>query len=314
MGVWDYIKNSGEYPDYANWAMDWVGMMPGKRGSRRLLGDHILSQNDLMSAKFPDAVAIGGWPMDDHPPGGFDRADIPPNTNLRTEEVYEIPLRSLYSRNITNLFMAGRNISATIAAFTSTRVMATCAVIGQAVGTAAAQCLERRISPRQLASDQKLVSELRQQLLRDDQTIKNARNEDPLDIARTAKVSASQKSRKHARRYSWMDSLAIIRTKRAMHSSGTAGLLHEFFSQAWIELSWDQPQRIRRVQLTFDTGFQRQLTLSASDSITRTLIRQPQPETVKDYVIEYTDANGARKELKSVQGNHQRLNRHTFSQ
>jgi hypothetical protein len=81
---------------------------------------------------------------------------------------------------------------------------------------------------------------------------------------------------------------------------------------AWIELSWDQPQRIRRVQLTFDTGFQRQLTLSASDSITRTLVRQPQPETVKDYIIEYTDASGARKELKSVQGNHQRLNRHTF--
>ena len=85
--------------------------------------------------------------MDDHPPGGFDRADLPPNTVLRTPEVYEIPLRSLYSRNINNLMMAGRNISATYAAFTSSRVMATCAVIGQAVGTAAAQCVERCLAP-----------------------------------------------------------------------------------------------------------------------------------------------------------------------
>ena len=73
LGVWDYIKNSGEHTASANWALDWVGMMPGKRGSRRLLGDHVLTQNDLMSSNFADAVAIGGWPMDDHPPAGFDR-------------------------------------------------------------------------------------------------------------------------------------------------------------------------------------------------------------------------------------------------
>ncbi|NWF83803.1 MAG: FAD-dependent oxidoreductase, partial [Bryobacteraceae bacterium] len=130
MGIWDYIKNSGEHPTSANWAMDWVGMMPGKRGSRRLMGDHLLTEHDLLRGTFPDGVAIGGWPMDDHPPGGFDRPDLPPNTVLRTQEVYNIPLRALYSRNVSNLMMAGRNISATHAAFTSTRVMATCAVIG----------------------------------------------------------------------------------------------------------------------------------------------------------------------------------------
>ncbi len=88
LGVWDYIKNSGEFPGSANWALDWIGMMPGKRGSRRLVGDHILTQNDLLSGDFDDAVAIGGWPMDDHPPGGFDRADLPPNTVLRTPSHY----------------------------------------------------------------------------------------------------------------------------------------------------------------------------------------------------------------------------------
>ncbi|MCA9443108.1 MAG: FAD-dependent oxidoreductase, partial [Candidatus Omnitrophica bacterium] len=72
MGVWDYIKNSGDHPDSANWGMDWVGMIPGKRESRRVIGDHILTQSDLMglNGDFEDAVAIGGWPFDNHPPSG----------------------------------------------------------------------------------------------------------------------------------------------------------------------------------------------------------------------------------------------------
>jgi hypothetical protein len=89
LGVWDYIKNSGDFPDSLNWAMDWVGMMPGKRGGRRITGDHILTQQNLMKGSFEDAVAIGGWSMDDHPPGGFDRPDLPPNTTLRPPEVYD---------------------------------------------------------------------------------------------------------------------------------------------------------------------------------------------------------------------------------
>ena len=147
MGVWDYIKNSGEVPGSSNFAMDWVGMMPGKRGSRRMVGDYMLRQQDLLTSTVTDGVAIGGWPMDDHPPGGFDRSDIAPNTVLHPPEVYNIPLRSMYSRNISNLMMAGRNISATHVAFTSTRVMATCATIGQAVGTAAAQALRAGVTP-----------------------------------------------------------------------------------------------------------------------------------------------------------------------
>jgi hypothetical protein len=287
--------------------------MPGKRGGRRLVGDHILTQHDLMSATFPDSVAIGGWPMDDHPPGGFDRADLPPNTVLRTPEVYEIPLRSLYSKNVTNLMMAGRNISATHAAFTSTRVMATCAVIGQAVGTAAAQCVERGISPRQLANDKKLVSDLRQQLLRDDQTIKNARNEDSRDLARSAKVTASAEE-PHAKASLLLDgAVRNIPDKKGDPREWHCWSAPMKAEGQWIELSWDTPQRINRIHVTFDSGFQRQLTLSASDSITRTVMRQPQPETVRDYVIEYGDGAGSRKHLMEVKGNHQRLNRHTFA-
>src|SRR5256885_17032659 len=102
-------------------------------------------------------VAIGGWPNEDHPPGGFEYSDEKPANQIRMAEPYNIPLRSLYSRNIKNLMMAGRNISATHVAFTSARVMATCSVIGQATGTAAAMCARLGLTPRQLQQDKERV-------------------------------------------------------------------------------------------------------------------------------------------------------------
>jgi hypothetical protein len=313
MGVWDYIKNSGDFPDSKHWAMDWVGMMPGKRGSRRLVGDYLLKQQDLMKSTFPDSVAIGGWSMDGHPPEGFDRSDLPPNTVLAPPEVYDIPLRSLYSRNIRNLMMAGRNISASYVAFTSARVMATCAVIGQAVGTAAAQCVESRISPRDLARDAGHTAKLRQALLRDDQTIKSLTNQDPLDLARNAKVTASAEAGPATAALLLDGHVRDIPDKK-----GDPAVVHHWAAPvttgrpAWIELKWDRPQRVREVQLTFDSGFKRQLTLSAQESQNVNLLRAAQPETVKDYTVVGRTADGAERVLATVKGNFQRLNRHRF--
>jgi hypothetical protein len=293
--------------------MDWVGMMPGKRGSRRLLGDYLLKQQDLMQASFPDAVAIGGWAMDGHPPEGFDRPDLPPNTVLRPPEVYDIPLRSLYSRNISNLFMAGRNISASYVAFTSARVMATCAVEGQAIGTAAAQCLEARLLPRDLARDAAQIAKLRQVLLRDDQTIKGLTNQDPLDLARSAKVTASAESGA-ARAALLLDGHA----RDMPDSHGDPAEVHHWAAPvaegrpAWVELRWDRPQRIREVQITFDSGFKRQLTLTAQETQNVNLLRAPQPETVKDYVVVARLADGTERRIAAVKNNFQRLNRHRF--
>ncbi len=302
LGVWDYIKNSGDHPSSANWALDWIGMMAGKRGSRRILGDHILTQHDLMRGTFEDAVAIGGWPMDDHPPGGFDRPDLPPNTVLRPPEVYNIPLRSLYSRNVENLMMAGRNISATHAAFTSTRVMATCACIGQAVGTAAAMCVQERLAPRELARDPTRVKRLQQALLRDDQTLRGVRNEDDLDLARRAQTAASSEE-PHAPASNIIDGWVRDIPGKEIH--GWQGRMGQ--GGAWIELRWPQPVKISEVQLTFDTGFQRELTLTSSEAAHRGIIRAAQPETVRDYVLLAGD-----KELARVSGNYQRLRRHRF--
>lgn len=146
-GVWDHIKNQGNH-NAENWALEWIGFLPGKRESRRYIGDHILMQNDIRAeGRFEDIVAYGGWTMDDHFPAGFKHPGYP-NIFHPAPSPYGIPYRSLYSKNIDNLLFAGRNISATHAALSSTRVMATCSVIGQAVGTAASIAVKNNLSPR----------------------------------------------------------------------------------------------------------------------------------------------------------------------
>jgi hypothetical protein len=310
MGVWNYIKNSGEKPESANWGMDWVGMVPGKRESRRIMGDHLLTQHDLegKTPAFPDAVAIGGWSMDDHPPSGFDKSDQRPARQIRMAEPYNIPLRSLYSRNIRNLMMAGRNISASHVAFTSTRVMATCAVMGQAAGAAAAQCVRRGITPRQLAQDTVLLPEFQQTLLRDDQTICRARNTDPTDVARRADVTSSSEldgdDGEHVIN-------GYVRDLPGKTEHLWAGKMAD--DGAWVELTWPRPQKLSHVQITFDTGFQRPLTLTSQNNFHGRMMRGPQPETVRDYELLYTDKAGETRSLAKVTGNHQRLNRHTFA-
>jgi FAD dependent oxidoreductase len=310
MGVWDHIKNSGRFPTSANWALDWVGMLPGKREARRLVGDHILTQQDLMglNGDFEDAVCIGGWNLDEHPPTGFEDPEKPPFVSIKLKDVYNIPLRSLYSKNIRNLFMAGRNMSATHTAFSSTRVMGTCAVEGQAIGTAAALCIKHKLLPRGLYQDKAMLKSLQQTLLRDDQSIKGLKNEDPHDLARLARVTASGEHENCTAANvinGWVRALPAYENRWAA-PLGESG--------AWIELAWENPQTIRRVQLTFDSGFQRELTLSSSAAANIDILRAPQPETVRQYSLLYqTDEGKEWVELARVERNHQRLRRHEFS-
>ena len=166
-GVWDYIKNySPKREEVANWALDWQGFLPGKRESRRYLGDSILNQNDVEAGgHFDDLVAYGGWSMDDHFPAGFYHPEA--GTIFHpAPSPYGIPFGSLYSRNIKNLFCAGRCHSATHAAMSSTRVMATTSLMGQAVGTAAAIAAREGMTPREVREHR--VHELQQNLMEDD--------------------------------------------------------------------------------------------------------------------------------------------------
>ena len=127
-------------------------------------GDYVLTANDIMEHKeFFDTVAYGGWPLDDHNPEGFDGEES--NYMLQVGQPYEIPYRCLYSRNIDNLFFAGRNISLTHMAMSSARVMGTCSIIGQAVGTAAWIAKKYGVSPRGVG---RYVEEVQQLLLKHD--------------------------------------------------------------------------------------------------------------------------------------------------
>lgn len=308
-GVWDYIKNSGQVKGAENWGLDWVGMVPGKRESRRIEGDHILTQQDVMglNGDFDDAVAIGGWGLDEHPPGGFDSPELRPFTSIKLPEVYNIPFRSLYSKDVPNLLMAGRNASCSHVAFTSTRVMATCAVMGQGMGTAAALCLKKGVKPREFAASKNNLNELTQTLLRDDQTIKHRKNEDSLDVARNAKATSSecyQDSKAENALNGFVRNMSGELTNRWLGVMSTDG--------AWLELTWDKPQSISHVQLTFDTGFQRELTLTSADNHNKPMIRAPQPETIRDYELIGTTPDGKSVTLATIKSNHQRLLRHDF--
>jgi hypothetical protein len=308
MGVWDYIKNSGDHPDARNWALEWVGMIPGKRESRRIAGDHILTQSDLQSTvQFPDRVAYGGWPIDDHPPVGIGQTDVPPTREVDFSRPYHIPLRALYSRNRSNLFMAGRNISATHVALASTRVMATCSTMGQAVGTAAAWCVQHDINPRSLANDRDELAHFQQELLRGDQAVLGVANDDARDLARNAVISASNETSAGKAAFvtdGWNRDIG----DGCSHQWQAP--LHE--SPVWIQLTWNTPIVLSRIDLTFDSQLDKLLYLSGQDVEYFAQVRSAQPRTIADYTIE-ARRRGVFVEMDHAKGNFLRLVHHHFA-
>lgn len=290
-GVWDYIKNSRtasdelRFPEAASYDLEWVGALPGKRESRRLLGDYILREEDCLQlhpdpetgrqigTRFPDTVAYGGWPVDVHTVEGFRKRNKEPNRTRLMEDVYAIPFRCYYSRNVRNLMMAGRDISASHLAFASSRVMATCAVGGQAVGTAAAMCCRLGLSPRALS--QSHIHELQQRLIRQDCYLPSV----PYECGSAAHLTASDALPGHE--------AALILDP---WSRTIGGIPHDWQPKetpAWLEVTWDSPQRIRQIQLLFDSDLSRQLTPSLSDyQLEREYLGTP-PTLVKGFKLAF---------------------------
>ena len=187
-GVWDYIKNSGEFPDAKNLTLEWIGHIPGKRESRRFEGDVWVKQQDVIEQKqWHDAVAFGGWALDLHPADGV-YSEKSGCTHWRMRGLYGIPYRALYSKNLKNLFLGGRTMSVTHAAYGSTRVMATLAHCAQAIGAAAFLCQEHGISPREVGE---YIEDLQRDLWRNGQHIPEISFRDADDLAQTATISAS---------------------------------------------------------------------------------------------------------------------------
>lgn len=303
LGVWDHIKNSGQHPQSANWALEWIGFLPGKRESRRFVGEYVLNQRDIERGElFEDGVAYGGWPIDLHPPEGI-LSKEPPAQQIRVP-LYNIPLRCLYSRNVQNLLFAGRNISATHVAFGSTRVMGTCSVMGQAVGTAAALCVREGILPFELKPH---ITALQQMLLKADAYIIGVTNSDKYDLARSAEVIASSETPEGKA----INVINGVRRGVGDHSNRWISDPRKGLPQ-WIELRFHEPVRIREVHLVFDTGLHRPLTLTHSDSYNARMIRGAQPETVRDYDLQVIHGTSTTT-VATVRGNYQRLRRHRFA-
>lgn len=193
-GVWDHIKNSGQFPEASNLTLEWVSMIPGKRESRRFEGDHMLTQHDVIRQhRHHDAVALGGWSIDLHPSDGV-YSEKNPSFHWYARGIYGIPYRCLYSHNIENLFLAGRIISSSHVAFGSTRVIGTLSNCAQAVGQAAALCLRNDWTPRDLSTPDR-VGQLQNALMRCGQHIPGVALNDPADLARQAQVAASSEYR-----------------------------------------------------------------------------------------------------------------------
>lgn len=187
LGIWNYIKNSGEF-DAGDLELEWVGNVAGKRESRRFEGVYMLTQNALVKGElFGDSVCYGGWYMDFHPPEGiYSEQDFCEQIPVFA---YNIPMRCLYSEQFGNLVFSGRIISVSHAAFASTRVQDTCGQVGQAAGEIAAYCCKNRVSP-QTAHDEG-IDAIQQSLLKNDMTLFGFRNTDAADLARTAEISCS---------------------------------------------------------------------------------------------------------------------------
>lgn len=191
MGVWNYIKNSGRF-DADRVTLEWFGSLPGKRESRRMHTDYILTQDDIVGgSQFPDGAFYGGWYIDFHPENGIYAQQE--GCEQIAVNCYQIPLGCLYSSAVPNLQFAGRNIGASHVAFASSRVMNTCALSGQASGTLAAYCLQHHITPTGLKPEQ--VAEVCNILLRNDMFIPGKQLLEQDDLVPLAKITASSTCR-----------------------------------------------------------------------------------------------------------------------
>jgi len=152
-GNWDFLKNkSVEKEDFARYKLSWVAYIGGKRESRRLLGDVVLKEQDILEGrKFPDGSFTTTWDVDLHFPvreNGFTGEPFLSRADMRGIEPYQVPYRCLYSRNVSNLFMAGRNISVTHVALGTVRVQRTTGMAGEVIGMAASVCANQDCLPR----------------------------------------------------------------------------------------------------------------------------------------------------------------------
>lgn len=278
-GVWDHIKNQGDH-GADNWELEWIGMLPGKRESRRYIGRYIINENDVRAeGKFDDIVAYGGWSMDDHFPEGFYYKEGVSTIWHPAPSPWGIPFRALYARDIENLLFAGRNVSVTHVALSSIRVMATCALMGQAVGTAVAQMVADGTTPDTID-----IPKLQATLLDDDCWLpgkERARSAVTMSGKLTHEVlrDGNERANEHA---------ALIPVGES------------------AEYTFDQPTEMQGIRLIFDSDLNRKCWQMPKNFILNEPNYKPAQTMTRDYEITLTLADGS-EEIISMRNNRARL-------
>ncbi len=281
-GVWDHMKNKGDH-GVENWELEWIGFLPGKRESRRYVGEYTVTQNDVeASGKFDDIVAYGGWSMDDHFPEGFYYRDGHPTIYHPSPKPWGLPLRCMISKNISNLTFAGRNISVTHAALSSSRVMATCAILGQALGTALAQAITDDCDIRNID-----VKKLQETLMEDDCFVPwHDRKVSDLTMNAQCNNEVIRNGKYRGEENCWI-------------SDNADTLIYKF----------DENTKITQIRLVFDSNLNRKY----HNMPCHYPFNQPKfkfPDTIiKEYRIEGVKADGT-VETILVNDNHQRFVKH----
>ncbi|MCC5850435.1 MAG: FAD-dependent oxidoreductase [Verrucomicrobia bacterium] len=290
-GVWGYIKN---HPDGRGheWELEWIGSLPGKRENVRYEGDHILAQEDIESGgRFPDIIAHGGWTMDDHPPEGMMHAGTD-TTHYPAPSPYGIPYRALYSRVVKNLWFAGRNISATHMAMSSTRVMGTTSTLGQAAGTAAAIAVQKSCDNREVYTHH--LERLQRSLLDQDQWLPGCLRPVPrISRPGTATFSASA---------------GDPEVLRSGYDRPLGDDNHRWDAKAgdWVAYAWDAPVEIERVRIIADSRLQDVKRMPCQYPQKSRPLHMP-PNLPRDFRIEVEGASGEWTLATRVVDNHRRL-------
>ncbi len=233
-GIWEYMKN---HPDGRghNYELVWIGAIPGKRESTRYVAPYTLTQQDVLSGgHFEDVVAYGGWDLDDHDPNGFENRGAASYV-YRIKQGYGIPFDCLYSVNVPNLMFAGRDISTSHMAFSATRVMATCALIGQAAGTAADMIIDKGTTPAGLRKD--YIKEL-QDVLEDDDCMLPYRWRKIYPLTAAAKTLAENEPMRNGIDREW---------------DGNDNGVYAAVGEKHLTYTWDKPITASGVRFIFDS-------------------------------------------------------------
>jgi len=292
-GVWDYMKNRSPQRDQlTNWNLHWVGSLPGKRENRRYEGAHILTQHDVRSGgRFEDIVAYGGWSMDDHHPAGLYYPG-PATLFHKAPSPYGIPYRSLYSSKVRNLLFAGRNISCTHVALSSTRVMATCALLGQAAGTAAALCVEKKTTPASLYPD--LIDQLQSNLMTDDCWLPG-RSRWVNALTREASIKADSSNTEVLRN-------GQDRPDDDLLNSSSVPL------RSSIELEWaDGPRYLEALRVVFDSNLNNSKRMPCRYALGESDRHSLPSSLVKDYTVAIRTPSGSWESISGESDNHVRV-------